>query len=341
VLPAASIFPDVPQVRRVNVYRGTVMVRNFAPETSLETIRRTLYDEREYGDFILKPVLHTGPVAEPNLPLRVDPPLTDPIALEVALERATMEKAQDRLERASTAEIEARSRQSEAEYKLRIARAEGDALTARMELDQVKAQLEQMRLNMTQRMETQRDQIESDAQRRIDRMRDAHDLDAERAKMRLDSAVERHAQELATVRERLQSQIDLLTGELSRERADRVTAQRALEKEREASAAREREHHDQVHSLKAKLANVANPEVQRVHAMGEMARVIGSAPDETRSVLVSMLSAEAGVSPPSKVDQLVEMVVSNPQIQDVFGRVVEKMFAEKEPQKALPERKDL
>lgn len=351
--PIQTVFGDVVGIKRINVYRGAQMVHNFSPDTSLDVMRDTLADHRQYGDLILKPVTSLGVAAEPSIPLHVPVPSVEADTLEAALNAATHNLAQQRLDVAREAEINARSAEAESRLTLEIARARGDAHTARIEADQLRSELDQMRALMKSRIELATSEAETDAKRRVQRAEDDAERRVKRVQdeaetaetrfnLKLGTMTDRHANEIANLRQMFESQVTNLTQELTRERLERQSAQRALEKERNEWTEERRIHQEELYKLRAKLANQASPGVQRVQELTEIAKAVSGAPDEaTRGVMMGLLSAEAGVSPPSRFDQLVDLIAHNAEIQSVLARAADKIFSDDKRLPASSESKEI
>lgn len=321
-----SIFHELTGVKGINVYRGSQFLIEFPPETDREQMRIELADLGYYGEFLLKARTVSGVQASPAHPLRVNAPAVTGDQLDAALSAATMTKATGYLETSTARAIEAERNHAAAEYQRQIATLEGQAARAREDAESLRAELAALRATYQAKITQIREDAEADAQRRVRVIQDRAELDAERAKLTVETARERAAAEMAYEKKRYEAEIEHLTRDLTRERREREQARRELDTARDEQAAERRAAADEIAKLKARINHSTSPGVQRVAELTEIARLMQSAPDDqSRNVLMQVITSEAGLPTPSKLDQVIDAVANSPEILGAIGRVVSRI----------------
>ena len=328
-----TIFHDVAGVKGILAYKGAQFVSEFAPELDKPQIRAALADEGYHGDFLLKCRTLSGPQASPVIPLHVQPPAAvTGEQLDAALTAATISKANGYPESSTARAIEAERNHAAADYQRQIATLEGQTARAREDAENLRAELAALRATYAAKIAQIREDADADAQRRVRAIQDRAELDADRAKLTVENARERAASELHFEKKRMEAEIEHLTRDLARERREREQARRELDTARDEQAADRRATADEIAKLKARINHSSSPGVQRVAELGEIARLMQSAPDDqSRSVLMQVITSEAGLPAPSKMDALIDAVTNSPEILGAIGRVVSRITGQDAP----------
>jgi hypothetical protein len=332
VTMSQTIFHDVAGVKGILAYKGAQFVSEYAPELDKPQIRAALADEGYHGDFSLKCRTLSGVQATPVIPLHVPRPAVTGEELDQALTAATISKANGYLESSTARAIEAERNHAAADYQRQIATLEGQVSRAREDAESVRAELAALRATYAAKIAQIREDADADAQRRVRTIQDRAELDADRAKLTVENARERAAAELHYEKKRMEAEIEHLTRDLARERREREQARRELDTARDEQAAERRATADEIAKLKARINHSTSPGVQRVAELGEIARLMQTAPDEqSRNVLMQVITSEAGLPAPSKMDLLIDAVTNSPEILGAIGRVVSRITGQDAP----------